>query len=62
MIVNFYKVTSGDLRNKTLLASKNIEHVPMREEYVIYSNQQFRIAKVLFNINTCEYDLYMARV
>ena len=62
MIVNFYKVTSGDLRNKTLLASKNIEHVPMRGEYIIYSNQQFRVAKVLFNIDTCEYDLYMARV
>lgn len=62
MIVNFYKVTSGDLRNKTLLASKNIEHVPMRGEYIIYSNQQFRVAKVLFNINTCEYDLYMTRV
>ena len=62
MIVNFYKVTSGDLRNKTLLTSKNIEHVPMRGEYVIYSNQQFRVAKVLFNIDTCEYDLYMARV
>lgn len=36
MIVNFYKVISGDLRNKTLLTSKNIEHVPMRGEYVIY--------------------------
>ena len=62
MIVNFYKVTSGDLRNKTLLASKNIEHIPMRGEYAMYNNQLFRVAKVILNIDTGEYDILLIRV
>lgn len=34
MIVNFFKVIFGDHRNKTLLVSRNIEHIPMRGEYI----------------------------
>ena len=62
MIVNFFKVISGDHRNKALLVSRNIEHIPMRGEHVTYNNQLFRVAKVILNIDTCEYDILLIRV
>lgn len=63
MIVNFYKQLMGEsIKEATLVCSKNIECVPVIDTYMRYSNQYFKVIKIIFDINTCEYDLYMARV
>lgn len=62
MIVNFYKQLSGQsIKEATLLCSKNIESTPKTDEFVKFSGQYFKVIKVIFNIDTVEYDIYMKR-
>lgn len=62
MIANFYKQLPGEsIKEATLMRSKNIECIPGINTYVRYSNQYFKIIKVIFDIDTCEYNLYLMR-
>lgn len=61
MIANFYKITDS-IKVKPLLASKNISCIPKKGEYVMLSGQCFRVFKVIFDIDKCEYNLYLMRV
>lgn len=62
MIVNFYKMKYGNYRNCELLATRNIEYAPNDSMFVEYNGQHFQISRVFFNIDKCEYNIYMARV
>ena len=62
MIANFYKQLSGQsIKEATLLSSKNIESIPEIDMLVKFSGQYFKVIKVIFNIDTIEYDIYMKR-
>lgn len=61
MIANFYKMKYGNYRNCELLVSRNIEHIPNDSMFVEYSGQHFKIDRVYFNVDKCEYDIYMVR-
>lgn len=63
MIVNFYKQLIGEsIKEATLLCSKNIESTPVVDTFVKYSGQYFKVIKVIFDIDTIEYNIYMKRV
>lgn len=63
MIVNFYKQLIGEhIKEATLICSKNIECIPTIGIYVRYSNQYFKVIKVIFDIDKSEYAVYMHRV
>lgn len=62
MIVNFYKAKYGSYRNCELLISKNVEHVPNNSMFIDYKGQHFKIDRVYFNVDKCEYDIYISRV
>lgn len=62
MIANFYKQLSGQsIKEAALLCSKNIESIPKIDMLVKFSGQYFKVIKVIFNIDTIEYDIYMKR-
>ena len=62
MIANFYKQLSGQsIKEATLLCSKNIVSIPKIDMLVKFSGQYFKVIKVIFNIDTIEYDIYMKR-
>ena len=62
MIANFYKQLSGQsIKEATLLCSKNIKSIPKIDMLVKFSGQYFKVIKVIFNIDTIEYDIYMKR-
>lgn len=62
MIANFYKVQYGNYRNSVLLVTRNIEHIPSVKTGVIYNGQKFCVDKLEFNLDNCEYNIYMARL
>lgn len=62
MIVNFYKMRYGNYRSCELLAIRNIEYVPDDSMFVECSGQHFKVNRVFFNADTCEYDVYIVRV
>lgn len=61
MIANFYKMNCGNYRNCELLMTRNIEHVPNNSMFVKYNGQHFKIDRVYFNVDKCEYDIYIVR-
>lgn len=61
MIVNFYKITDS-IKVKPLLVSKNISCIPKKGECVMLFGQCFRVFKVIFDIDKCEYNLYLMRI
>lgn len=61
-IVKFYKVKNKDYKNPKLLATKNLDYIPVNGSYIEHSNQMYRVVNVLFNLDTCEYAVAMARV
>lgn len=62
MIVNFYKQLTGEsIIEAVLMCSKNIECVPTIGMHVRYSNQYFKVIKVIFDIDNIEYNVYMKR-
>lgn len=63
MIVNFYKKdTTKKHNNCYLIATRNIECIPQKEMLITFSGQLFIAHSVYFNIDTCEYNIYMTRV
>lgn len=62
MIANFYKMQYGNYRNSVLLVTRNIEHIPSVKTVVIYNGQMFCVDRLEFNLDKCEYNIYMARL
>lgn len=62
MIANFYKMQYGNYRNSVLLVTRNIEHIPSVKTVVICNDQKFLVDKLEFNLDKCEYNIYMARL
>ena len=62
MIANFYKTQYGNYRNPVLLVTRNIGHIPSAKTVVIYNGQKFLVDKLEFNLDKCEYNIYMARL
>ena len=62
MIANFYKMQYGNYRYSVLLVTRNIEHIPSVKTVVIYDGQKFYVDKLEFNLDKCEYNIYMARL
>lgn len=62
MIANFYKTQYGNYRNSVLLVTRNIEHIPQKGNLIVFSGQLFVIDKICFDIDKCEYNLYIVRV
>lgn len=63
MIANFYKKNGIEARNYyKLIASKNIDCIPQKGNLIVFSGQLFVIDKICFDIDKCEYNLYIVRV
>lgn len=61
MIVNFYKTHDESLKSATLLVSKNINYIPQKGTFITFSGQLFAISKICFNVDNCEYNIYIVR-
>lgn len=63
MIANFYKKNGIEAHNyKKLIASKNIDCIPQKGNLIVFSGQLFVIDKICFNLDKCEYNIYIVRV
>lgn len=62
MIANFYKVQYGNYCYSVLLVTRNIEHIPSVKTVVIYDGQKFCVNRLEFNLDKCEYNIYIVRV
>ena len=62
MIANFYKKNGTETRNYRLITSKNIDCIPQKGNLVMFSGQLFTVDKACFNIDNCEYSIYITRV
>ena len=62
MIANFYKKNGIEARNYKLIASKNIDCIPQKGTLIKFSGQMFSVDKVYFDVDECEYNLYIIRV
>lgn len=62
MTANFYKTRYGNYRNSVLLVTRSIEHIPSVKTVVIYDGQKFCVGKLEFNLDKCEYNIYMVRL
>jgi hypothetical protein len=64
MIANFYKRVSFEdntVNSYKLFASKNIDCIPPIGTMITFSGQSFVVHDVVFDIDTCEYSLYLKR-
>ena len=61
MIVNFYRKTGVGPHDNKLVASKNINCIPQKGIHVKFSGQCFYVDRIEFNIDLCEYNIYMIR-
>lgn len=67
MIVNFYRrtgfyrKTGTGFHDNELVASKNINSVPQKGMRVTFSGQRFYVDRIEFDIDLCEYNIYMIR-
>lgn len=60
MIARFYKKAGyGDFK---LIKSVNIDHIPELKTFVHYSGQTFIVDRIYFDLNSCSYNVYLARV
>lgn len=63
MIANFYKKNGIEVHNyKKLIASKNIDCIPQKGNLIVFSGQLFVIDRICFNLDKCEYNIYIVRV
>ena len=62
MIVNFYKIQGNNIKNATLLTTKNIDCVPSKGMFVWFSGQKFIVNEAHFNVDIYEYSIYLYRV
>ena len=61
MIVNFYKMHDESLKSATLLVSKNINYIPQKGTFITFSGQLFTVDRIYFDVDKCEYSLYIIR-
>lgn len=59
MITHFYKKTNNGYH---YVIQKNLEVIPRIGEKVVHSNQLFIVKNVEYNIDLCEYTVYLHRV
>lgn len=62
MIANFYKKNGIGARNYELIASKNIDCIPQKGTSIMFSGQLFTVDRICFDVDKCEYNLYIIRV
>lgn len=62
MIANFYKKNGIEVRNYKLIASKNIDCIPQKGNFIVFSGQLFMVDRIYFDLDNCEYNIYMARL
>lgn len=62
MTANFYKMQYGNYNNSILLASKNIDCVPQKGNFIMFSGQLFIVDRIYFDLDNCKYNIYMARL
>ena len=61
MIANFYKKNGIGARNCKLIFTKNIDYIPQKGTSVIFSGQLFTVDRIYFDVDKCEYNLYIIR-
>lgn len=61
MIANFYKKNGIGARNYELIAFKSIDCIPQKGTFIMFSGQLFTVDRICFNVDKCEYDLYIIR-
>lgn len=61
MIANFYKKNGIEARNCKLIASKNIDCIPQKGTFIMFSGRLFVVDRIYFDIDKCEYNLYIIR-
>lgn len=62
MITHFYKVPRLGYSRPTLVCTKNIDIIPVKDTYVEWNNIKYRVENVLFNLEKCEYQIIMVRI
>lgn len=62
MITKFYKTPGNNIKNATLLITRNIDCIPSKGTFVWFSGQAFIVYEVHFNVDLWEYSLYLHRV
>ena len=61
MIANFYKKNGTETRNYRLITSKNIDCIPQKGTFIMFSGQLFTVYRIYFDVDKCEYNLYITR-
>ena len=61
MIANFYKKNGVEARNYKLIVSENIDYIPQKGTFIMFSGQLFTVDRIYFDIDKCEYNLYIIR-
>ena len=61
MVANFYKKNGIEARNYKLIASKNIDCIPKKGNLIMFSGQLFTVDRIYFDVDKCEYNLYIIR-
>ena len=64
MIVNFYKKIDVEWHRNCsykLIASKNIGCIPQKDTSIMLSGQLFKVDRICFNVDNCEYNIYITR-
>ena len=59
MIANFYKTYSNHTTEPVLIITKNIAEIPPVRTTVIYKGERFKVESCEFDLNTCEYNVYL---
>lgn len=62
MIVNFYKEPLGRMLSGECLISKNIESIPGKDTFIIIGTKTYRVSRIYFDVDTCEYSIYLIEV
>ena len=61
MIAKFYKTPGNNIKNATLLTTKNIDYIPQKGTFITFSGQLFTVDRIYFDVDKCEYSLYIIR-
>lgn len=62
MIVNFYKEPLGRMLSGEHLISKNIESIPGKDTFIIIGAKTYRVSRIYFDVDICEYSIYLIEV
>lgn len=63
MIAEIYKkINVGKQHKYELLTTKNIECVPQKDTFIVFSGQFFIIERICFDADSCKYYIYTKRI